>query len=137
MGGGGGGGTMPGPAGGGVPCGGGTPPGPAGGGYPAGGVPCQVQPGGEGYPAGGGGGYPARGGGGGGYPGRTTEGVLNTRRAVCLLCSRRRTFLFTDAITEPVTIFSKTTIILKFVNGCTFVPISVWFCSSCSTACSI
>ena len=30
----------------------------------------------------------------GGYPGRTTEGVLNTRQAVCLLCSRRRTFLF-------------------------------------------
>ena len=36
------------------------------------------------------GGYPA----GGGYPGRTTEGVLTTRRAVCLLRSRRRTFLF-------------------------------------------
>ena len=31
---------------------------------------------------------------GGGYPGRTTEGVLTTRRAVCLLRSRRRTFLF-------------------------------------------
>ena len=30
----------------------------------------------------------------GGYPGRTTEGVLNTRRSVCLLRSRRRTFLF-------------------------------------------
>ena len=30
----------------------------------------------------------------GGYPGRTTEGVLTTRRAVCLLRSRRRTFLF-------------------------------------------
>ena len=29
----------------------------------------------------------------GGYPGRTTEGVLTTRRAVCLLRSRRRTFL--------------------------------------------
>ena len=28
------------------------------------------------------------------YPGRTTEGVLNTRRAVCLLRSRRRTLLF-------------------------------------------
>ena len=40
------------------------------------GVPCQ-------------GGYPV-----GGYPVRTTEGVLNTRQAVCLLRSRRRTFLF-------------------------------------------
>ena len=30
----------------------------------------------------------------GGYPVRTTEGVLTTRRAVCLLLSRRRTFLF-------------------------------------------
>ena len=30
---------------------------------------------------------------GGRYPGRTTEGVLTTRRAVCLLRSRRRTFL--------------------------------------------
>ena len=29
----------------------------------------------------------------GGYPVRTTEGVLTTRRAVCLLRSRRRTFL--------------------------------------------
>ena len=29
----------------------------------------------------------------GGYPGRTTEGVLTTWRAVCLLRSRRRTFL--------------------------------------------
>ena len=41
--------------------------------------PCQVRMGG----------YPA-----GGYPVRTTEGVLTTRRAVCLLRSRRRTFLF-------------------------------------------
>ena len=31
---------------------------------------------------------------GGGYPVRTTEGVLTTRRVVCLLRSRRRTFLF-------------------------------------------
>ena len=30
----------------------------------------------------------------GGYPGRTTEGVLTTQRAVCLLRSRRRTFLW-------------------------------------------
>ena len=37
------------------------------------------------------GGYPVR---WGGYPVRTTEGVLTTRRAVCLLRSRRRTFLF-------------------------------------------
>ena len=88
---------------------------------PAGGGPCQVQPGHGGYPAGGGGypageggtllgrGYPARGyqgrvpplpppparsGQDGGYPVRTTEGVLSTRRAVCLLRSRRRTFLY-------------------------------------------
>ena len=48
------------------------------------------------------GGYPARGvphpgpgqDGGGGYPVRTTEGVLTTRQAVCLLRSRRRTFLY-------------------------------------------
>ena len=86
-----------------------------------GGGSCQVHPGG-GYPARsswGGGGYlpgparrggvparsswggylpgPARGGtlpGGGGYLVRTTEGVLTTQRAVCLLRSRRRTFLF-------------------------------------------
>ena len=69
---------------------------------PPGGYPGQVPPPG-GYPGqvpthpppGGGGGtqvrYPP---GGGGYPGRTTEGVLTTRRAVCLLRSRRRTFLF-------------------------------------------
>ena len=88
-----------------------------------GGVPCHIQPGGtlmggypaRGYPARSSGGVPCWGGGGGGtlvrylpprpgqdggypagggYPGRTTEGVLNTRRAVCLLRSRRRTFLF-------------------------------------------
>ena len=97
---------------GGVPCqGGGT----LLGGYPPGGYPGQVRmegtlPGGVGYP---GqvppgqvrmGGYPAWGvpwsgtpppaRTGRGYLGRTTEGVLNTRRAVCLLRSRRRTFLF-------------------------------------------
>ena len=38
--------------------------------------------------------WPGQDGGVGGYPGRTTEGVLNTRWAVCLLRSRRRTFLF-------------------------------------------
>ena len=44
--------------------------------------------------------YPPRPGqdGGGGYPGRPTEGVLNTRQAVCLLRSRRRTFLFVKEI---------------------------------------
>ena len=105
------GGTLPGPA------GGGTLPGPARGstllggyptrGYPAGGYPGRVPPvltwpGGEG-------GYPGRVppwqgpprqgttppdlAGGGGYPVWKTEGVVTTRRAVCLLRSRRRTFL--------------------------------------------
>ena len=77
------------PRGGGWVLGSGTPPGrgtrvrypPPGGGYPG-----QVPPGG-GVPRSG---TPPR----GGYPGRTTEGVLTTRRAVCLLRSRRRTFLF-------------------------------------------
>ena len=63
---------------------GGTWPGPARGGYPAWGYPARGHPVGgvlcQGYPA-------------GGYPVRTTEGVLTTRRAVCLLRSRRRTFL--------------------------------------------
>ena len=36
---------------------------------------------------------------GGGYPVRTTEAVLTTRRAVCLLRSRRRTFLLYHLIT--------------------------------------
>ena len=62
---------------------------------PPGGYPGQVPPPGgvpgSGTPPGGvpGSGTPP----GGGYPGRTTEGVLTTRRAVCLLRSRRRTFL--------------------------------------------
>ena len=47
-----------------------------------GGYPGRVPPGQVG-------GYPA-----GGYPVRKTEGVFTTRRAVCLLRSRRRTFLF-------------------------------------------
>ena len=58
---------------------------------PAWGVPCQ------GYPPGQvrmGGGVPCQ----GGYPVRTTEGVLTTRRAVCLLRSHRRTFLFMQCI---------------------------------------
>ena len=83
-----------------VPPGGGTRSGTPGG-YPGQvpPVPGQVPPGGtrSGTPLGGTqvrypGGVPGppR----GGYPGRTTEGVLTTRRAVCLLRSRRRTFLF-------------------------------------------
>ena len=83
----------------GTPGGGGVP----GSGTPPGGVPSQVPPGGylgqvppRGVPKSG---TPPRGGGTrvryppGGYPARTTEGVLTTRRAVCLLRSRRRTFL--------------------------------------------
>ena len=65
-----------------------------------GGVPSQVQLGG-GYPVRSGrGGDPGRvppgpgQDGGGEYPVRTPEGVLTTRRAVCLLRSRRRIFLF-------------------------------------------
>ena len=84
------------------PGGAGTPPGgtrvryPPGGypgsGTPPGGVPGSGTP--RGVPRPPRGGYPGqvpppR----GGYPGRTTEGVLTTRRAVCLLRSRRRTFL--------------------------------------------
>ena len=69
--------------------------------YPAKGVLCQGVPWGgtlPGVPCWGDpiGGYPAEKGGGtlpGGHPVRTTEGVLTTRRAVCLLRSRRRTFL--------------------------------------------
>ena len=57
---------------------------------PPGGVPGQVPPRGVRVPPGG---YPVRyPPPGGGYPVRTTEGVLTTRRAVCLLRSRRRTF---------------------------------------------
>ena len=82
------------PGGGGVP-GSGTPPGSTWVRYPPGGVPGSGTPGGGGYP---GqvpprGGYPGQVPPPGGYPGRTTEGVLTTRRAVCLLRSRRRTFL--------------------------------------------
>ena len=98
-----GGGTLLGPAGG-VPCQGGTQVG-----YPpsqvrTGGIPCRGYPGqvppqpGQdgGVPCPGGTlvGYPPGQARMGGYPGRTTEGVLNTRRAVCLFRSRRRTFLF-------------------------------------------
>ena len=92
---------------GGVPCWGGVPRE----GYPpsqvrVGGYPCRVPPLARsgwgvpcrgGYPAGGTQvGYPppARSGWGGGYPVRTTEGVLASQRTVCLLRSRRRTFLF-------------------------------------------
>ena len=72
---------------GGVP-GSGNPPGGTWVRYPPGGVPGSGTPPGEGYP----GQVPPPP--PGGYPGRTTEGVLTTRRAVCLLRSRRRTFLF-------------------------------------------
>ena len=78
----------------------GTPP-RGGSGYPPGGYRSPGTPPGGGYPGPGtppGGGYPGPGTppGGGGVPdlGRTTEGVLTTRRAVCLLRSRRRTFLY-------------------------------------------
>ena len=57
----------------GVPCRGGT----QAGYTPLAGYPHRTQPGQD----------------GGGYPVRTTEGVVTTRRAVCLLRSRRRTFL--------------------------------------------
>ena len=43
----------------------------------------------------------------GGYPVRTTEGVITTRRAVCLLRSRRRTFL----------LYPKKVTNLPFFNG--------------------
>ena len=97
------GGTLPGPAGEGVPWPGGYPGWRgtlaggvpwlggtlAGGGYPGWGVPW---PGRVPCP---GGGYPGQGGTlPGGYPLRTTYGVLATWRAVCLLHSCRRTFLF-------------------------------------------
>ena len=71
-------------------------------------VPCQVQIRMGGYPARGyldrvspwqGTPLPARSGWGGGYPVRTTEGVVTTWRAVCLLRSRRRTFLLDIALT--------------------------------------
>ena len=99
-----GGGSLPGPAGGGTLPGGALP-----GGVPCQGVPCWGSTLLGGYPArrgtlpGGtlpllGGTPPARPGRGGtlpgGYPVRTTEGVLTTRRAVCLLRSRRRTLFF-------------------------------------------
>ena len=69
---------------------------------PGGGYPGQVPPQGGTqvrYPPGGvpdspPGRYPGQVPPRGGYPGRTTEGVLTTRRAVCLLRSRR-TFLLT------------------------------------------
>ena len=70
-----------------------TPGGVPGSGTPPGGYPGQVPPRGGTrvrYPPGG---VPGSGTPPGGYPGRTTEGVLTTRRAVCLLRSRRRTFL--------------------------------------------
>ena len=90
----------------GVPCQGGTLPGPVGGypgqvlplarsgqgGYPAWGVPWSGTPPGQD---------------GGGYPGRTTEGVLNTRWVVCLLRSRRRTFLLSSSLKGRWEIWTK------------------------------
>ena len=86
---------------------------PPAGGYPTSGTPCQTWLGGtscRGYPTSGtpirpgqgvppAGGYPTSGTppvrpGGGGTPLRQTDGVLDTPRSVCLLRSRRRTFLF-------------------------------------------
>ena len=90
------------PGGGGYPGRGGVlQPGPAGGGVPhlryppsdlAGGYPCWEVPH-LGYPPPSdlaGGGTPA---GGGGTPPQVIDGVLDTPRSVCLLCSRRRNFL--------------------------------------------
>ena len=94
---------------------GGTLPGPAEGGLPCWGEPCRGDTLLGGVPCWGGtlSGVPCQGVGGTllgvpcwgqgvpcwgvpcwGYPVRTTEGVLTTQRAVCLLRSRRRTFLF-------------------------------------------
>ena len=96
-----GGGTQPGPGPGrGVPCwGGGTQPGLNGSGdtWPGpdwGGTWTGPDWGGGTWTGPDEGGVPRPGPDGGGYPGRTTEGVLATRRSVCLLHSRRRTFLF-------------------------------------------
>ena len=72
---------------------GGTQPGPAGG-YPARSGRGGTLPGQEGVPCRGWGWGDQD----GGYPVRTTEGVLTTRRAVCLLRSRRRTFLFLNIV---------------------------------------
>ena len=86
---------------GGYPAGGTLPGGYPARGYPVRGVPCQGGYPARGYPVGEGTlqgesqvGYPPGQVRMGGYPVRTTEGVLTTRRAVCLLRSRRRTFLF-------------------------------------------
>ena len=84
--------TLPGPAGG----GGCTLPGPARGGTLLGGTKVGSPPARSGgVPCWGGNkvGYPPARSGRGGYPVRTTEGAHTTRRAVCLLRSRRRTFL--------------------------------------------
>ena len=94
----------------------GTPPGQDGG------VPCwrgvhylvRPRPGRGGYPAG-----------AGGYPGRTTEGVLTTQRAVCLLRSRRRTFLF-------VTKYSRIFCYLSIFFSCDEVALSLQLKSTLS-----
>ena len=68
------------------------------GGYPAGGYLGRVTPSPGQVRTGG---YPA----GGGYPVRTTEGVLTTRQAICLLRSRRRTFLLLSNFKLGITLF--------------------------------
>ena len=72
-------------------------------------------------PAGGGGVSPAGGvspgGGGGVSQDRTTEGVLATRRAVCLLCSRRRTFLLIIVIRQNCPVKSRPKKFLMATNG--------------------
>ena len=63
------------------------PPSDLAGGYPEGGIPPRVSPPHQTWP---GGGTPTR----GGTPPQITDGVLDTPRSVCLLRSRRMTFLF-------------------------------------------
>ena len=93
----------------------GTPPGGVPGSGPPRGVPGSGTPGGtqSGPPPGG---YPGQvPPPGGGYPGRTTEGVLTTRRAVCLLRSRRRTFLFSFCSVNDVQLALAK--VIPIVNG--------------------
>ena len=62
----------------------------------------------------------------GGYPVRTTEGVLTTRRAVCLLRSRRRTFLFWNQVDSKI-MLGLTGVLLVLVS----VSSSLGFLSFC------
>ena len=85
--------------------------------------PDRVPPwGGSGYPPQGG--YPVRW--GGGYPVRTTEGVLTTRRAVCLLRSRRRTFLLIIKLIE-CHVLSSSKLLTEFFLG-NFTYFRFFFC---------